>query len=49
MFKEDWMRSHPIGCKEKESKNLSSETKTELSHEEMEMVKKRLRGLGYLD
>jgi hypothetical protein len=49
MFREDWMKSHPIRHKEKESKSSSLETKEELSPEEMEMVKKRLRGLGYLD
>jgi predicted AlkP superfamily phosphohydrolase/phosphomutase len=49
MFKEDWIKSHPIRHKKKESKNLSLETKGELSPEEMEMVKKKLRGLGYLD
>ena len=49
LFREDWMKSHPIRHKEKESKNLSLETKEELSPEEMEMVKKRLRALGYLD
>jgi predicted AlkP superfamily phosphohydrolase/phosphomutase len=49
MFKEDWIKSHPIRHKEKESKNLSLETKGGLSPEEMEMVKKKLRGLGYLD
>ncbi len=49
LFREDWMKSHPIRHKEKESKNLSSETKEELSPEEMEMVKKKLRTLGYLD
>jgi len=48
-LKEDWMKSHPIRHKKKESKNASSETKGELSPEEMEMVKKRLRSLGYLD
>jgi predicted AlkP superfamily phosphohydrolase/phosphomutase len=49
MFKEDWMKSHPIRHKEKGSKNSSSQTKGGLSPEEMEMVKKRLRSLGYLD
>ena len=49
MFEEDWMKSHPISHKERESNNLSSETKPELSREETEMVKKRLRSLGYLD
>jgi predicted AlkP superfamily phosphohydrolase/phosphomutase len=49
MFREDWMKRHPIRHKEKESKDSSPETKTELSTEEMEMVKKRLRSLGYLD
>jgi len=49
MFREDWIRSHPIGYKEKESKSLPSEPRTELSHEEMELVKKKLRTLGYLD
>ena len=49
MFKEDWIKSHPIRHKEEESKKSSSQTKEELSPEEMEMVKKRLRGLGYLD
>jgi predicted AlkP superfamily phosphohydrolase/phosphomutase len=49
MFKEDWIKSHPIRHKGEESKKSSSQTKEELSPEEMEMVKKRLRGLGYLD
>jgi predicted AlkP superfamily phosphohydrolase/phosphomutase len=49
LFREDWIKSHPIHYKEKKSKNLSLETKGELSPEEMEMVKKRLRNLGYLD
>jgi predicted AlkP superfamily phosphohydrolase/phosphomutase len=49
MFREDWIKGHPIRHKEKESKDSSPETKTELSLEEMEMVKKRLRSLGYLD
>jgi predicted AlkP superfamily phosphohydrolase/phosphomutase len=49
MFKEDWMKSHPIRHKEKESKSSSLEMKEELSPEEMEMVKKKLRTLGYLD
>jgi predicted AlkP superfamily phosphohydrolase/phosphomutase len=49
MFREYWMESHPIYHKGKKSKSLSLETKEELSPEEMEMVKKRLRNLGYLD
>jgi hypothetical protein len=49
MFREDWMKGRPIRHKEKESKDSSPETKTELSPEEMEVVKKRLRSLGYLD
>jgi hypothetical protein len=49
MFKEDWIKNHPIHYKEKGSKNSSSQTKEGLSPEEMEMVKKRLRSLGYLD
>jgi hypothetical protein len=49
LFREDWMKSHPIRHKDKEPKNISLETKEELSPEEMEMVKKKLRTLGYLD
>ena len=49
LFREDWMKSHPIRHQEKESKKISSEAKEELSPEEMEMVKKKLRTLGYLD
>jgi hypothetical protein len=49
LFREDWRESHPIYHKGKKSKSLSLETKEELSPEEMEMVKKRLRNLGYLD
>ena len=49
LFREDWMKSHPIRHKGKESKSSSLETKDELSPEEMEMVKKKLRTLGYLD
>ena len=49
MFKEEWIKGHPIHRKQKESKDFFPETNTEISPEEMEMVKKRLRGLGYLD
>jgi predicted AlkP superfamily phosphohydrolase/phosphomutase len=49
MFKEDWMKAHPIRHTESEPKDSSPETKTELSREEMETVKKRLQSLGYLD
>jgi len=49
LFREDWMKRHPIRHIDKEPKNISLETKEELSPEEMEMVKKKLRPLGYLD
>jgi len=49
LFREDWMKRHPIRHIEKESKNLFIEKKEELSPEEAEMVKKKVRALGYLD
>jgi predicted AlkP superfamily phosphohydrolase/phosphomutase len=49
MFKEDWINDHPIQYKKKQFERALPETGEGLSPEEMEIVKKRLRGLGYLD
>jgi predicted AlkP superfamily phosphohydrolase/phosphomutase len=49
LFKEDWIKTHPIQYMEKKSESTLLETEKELSPDEMEIIKKRLRGLGYLD
>ncbi len=49
IFEEDWIESHPIPYKEEGFKKSSSQTKEGLSPEEMEVVRKRLQSLGYLD
>jgi predicted AlkP superfamily phosphohydrolase/phosphomutase len=48
MFEEDWLEAHPIKLSERASEMPVSEAE-KMSSEEMEMVKKRLRSLGYLD
>jgi len=49
MFKKEWIRNNPIRHSGERSRRVISEPERELSPEEKEMVKKRLRGLGYLD
>lgn len=48
MFEEDWLEAHPIKLSERASEMPVPEEE-KMSSEEMEMVKKRLRSLGYLD
>jgi glycosyltransferase involved in cell wall biosynthesis len=48
IFEEGWLEVHPIKLSERASERPVSEAE-KMSSEEMEIVKKRLRSLGYLD
>jgi predicted AlkP superfamily phosphohydrolase/phosphomutase len=49
MFEEEWIKNHPVQYVGKKSESTPTETEKRLSADEIEMVKRKLRGLGYLD
>lgn len=49
LFEEDWVKAHPVRFGERQVESISSEAGKGPSSEESEIVKKKLRSLGYLD
>jgi predicted AlkP superfamily phosphohydrolase/phosphomutase len=49
LFEEDWVKAHPVRFGERQAESISSDAGKGLSPEESEIVKKKLRSLGYLD
>lgn len=49
IFEEEWFKRYPIQFQEKRVENLSAKTKKDFSPEESDMVKRKLRSLGYMD
>lgn len=49
LFEEHWLKAHPVRFGEGQAEGMSSGEGNVLSPEESEIVKKKLRSLGYLD